>query len=113
MEPAETPRQIGEDDELPDDFGSRIGDTLTFGGSGSYIRTISADQARRQFSPRKLTDLGASDIDRALAFAKGYMTATGELEPEPGSVLDSQPKRRGLNRLIPTGRRARRKRTPP
>jgi hypothetical protein len=40
-----------------------------------------------------------------LAFAKGYLTATGELGPEPGSVLDSRPRRRGLNRLIPTGRR--------
>ncbi len=41
------------------------------------------------------------------------MTATGELGPEPGSVLDSQPRRRGLNRLIPTGRRrAARKRAP-
>jgi hypothetical protein len=110
MEPDQTPRQLGEDDELPDDFGSRTGDTLTF-GSGSYVRTISADQARRQFAPRKLTDLDDGAIDRALAFAKGYMTATGELQPEPGSVLDSRPRRRGLNRLIPTGRRARRKRT--
>jgi hypothetical protein len=110
MEPDETPRQLGEDDELPDDFGSRIGDTLTFGGSGSYIRTISADEARRRLAPRKLTDLDASEIDKAIAFAKGYMTATGELGPEPGSVLDSRPRRRGLNRLIPTGRRARRKR---
>jgi hypothetical protein len=111
MAPDELPRQLGEDDELPD-FGSRIGDTLTF-GSGSYIRAISADEARRQFPPRKLTDLGASDIDKALAFAKGYMTATRELGPEPGSVLDSRPRRRGLNRLIPTGRRrAARKRTP-
>src|SRR6266536_6174192 len=97
MEPDETPRQLGEDDELPDDLGSRIGDTLTFGGSGSYIRAISADEARRRFAPRKLTDLDASEIDKAIAFAKGYMTATGELGPEPGSVLD---RRRGLNRLI-------------
>jgi hypothetical protein len=110
MEPDQTPRQLGEDDELPDDFGSRIGDTLTF-GSGSYIRTVSADEARRRYAPSTPTDLGR-EIDRALAFADGYMTATGELEPEPGSVLDSQPWRRGLNRLIPTGRRARRKRTP-
>jgi hypothetical protein len=108
MEPDETPRQLGEDDELPDDFGSRIGDTLTFGGSGSYIRTISADEARRRLAPRKLTDLDDGAIDRALAFAKGYMTATGELQPEPGSVLDSRPRRRGLNRLIPTGRRRKR-----
>jgi hypothetical protein len=105
MEPDETPRQLGEDDELPDDFGSRVGDTLTFGGSGSYIRTVSADEARRRLAPRKLTDLDTSEIDKALAFAKGYMTATGELAPEPGSVLDSRPRRRGLNRLIPTGRR--------
>src|SRR6266542_1675317 len=111
MAPDELPRQLGEDDELPD-FGSRIGDTLTF-GSGSYIRTISADEASRRLAPRKLTDLDASDIDKALAFAKGYMTATRELGPEPGSVLDSRPRRRGLNRLIPTGRRrAARKRTP-
>jgi len=102
MESDQTPRQLGEDDELPDDFGSRVGDTLTFGGSGSYIRTTSADEARR-LAPRKLTDLDASEIDKAIAFAKGYMTATGELGPEPGSVLDSQPRR--LNRLIPTGRR--------
>src|SRR6266511_250675 len=113
MEPDETPRQHGEDDELPDDFGSRIGDTLTFGGSGSYIRTISADEARRQFGPRKLTDLDDGAIDRALAFAKGYMTATGELDPEPGSVLDSRPRRRGLNRLIPTGRRRAGRKRPP
>jgi hypothetical protein len=105
MEPDEMPRQLGEGDELPDDFGSRVGDTLTFGGSGSYIRTISADEARSRLAPRKLTDLDASEIDKALAFAKGYMTATGELGPEPGSVLDSRPRRRGLNRLIPTGRR--------
>jgi hypothetical protein len=100
----ELPHQLGEDDELPDDFGSRIGDTLTF-GSGSYVRTVSADEARRRLAPRKLTDLDASEIDKAIAFAKGYMTATGELAPEPGSVLDSRPRRRGLNRLIPTGRR--------
>jgi hypothetical protein len=113
MEPDETPRQLGEDDELPDDFGSRIGDTLTFGGQGSYIRTISADEARRRLAPRTRTDLDDGAIDRALAFAKGYMTATGELGPEPGSVLDSRPRRRGLNRLIPTGRRrAARRRTP-
>jgi hypothetical protein len=112
MEPDQTPRQLGEDDELPDDFGSRIGDTLTFGGQGSYIRTISADEARRRYAPRKLTDLDASEIDKALAFADGYMTATGERQPEPGSVLDSRPRRRGLNRLIPTGRRAARKRAP-
>jgi 5-methylcytosine-specific restriction endonuclease McrA len=105
MQPDETPRQLGEDDELPDDLGSRIGDTLTFSGSGSYIRAISADEARRRLAPRKLTDLDASEIDKAIAFAKGYMTATGELGPEPGSVLDSRPRRRGLNRLIPTGRR--------
>jgi 5-methylcytosine-specific restriction endonuclease McrA len=111
MEPDQTPRQLGEDDELPDDFGSRIGDTLTFGGQGSYARTISTDEARR-LAPRKLTDLDASELDKAIAFAKGYMTATGELGPEPGSVLDSRSRRRGLNRLIPTGRRARRRRTP-
>jgi hypothetical protein len=112
MEPDQTPRQLGEDDELPDDFGSRIGDTLTF-GSGSYIRTISAAEARRRFPPRKLTELDPGAIDRALAFADGYMTATGERQPEPGSVLDSRPRRRGLNRLIPTGRRrAGRKRAP-
>jgi hypothetical protein len=102
MESDELPRQLGEDDEPPDEFGSRIGDTLTF-GSGSYIRAISADEACRRLAPRKLTDLDASEIDKALAFAKGYMTATGELGPEPGSLLDSQPRRRGLNRLIPTG----------
>jgi hypothetical protein len=45
MAPDELPRQLGEDDELPDDFGSRIGDTLTF-GSWSYIRAVSADEAR-------------------------------------------------------------------
>src|SRR6266487_2075486 len=113
MEPDQTPRQLGEDDELPDDFGSRVGDTLTFGGSGSYIRAISADEARRRLAPRKLTDLDDGAIDRALAFAKGYMTPIGELGPKPGSVLDSRPRRRGLNRLIPTGRRrAARRRTP-
>jgi hypothetical protein len=80
MEPDQTPRQLGEDDELPDDFRSRVGDTLTF-GSGSYIRTISADEAGRRLAPRKLTDLDASEIDKAIAFAKGYMTATGELDP--------------------------------
>jgi hypothetical protein len=112
MAPDELPRQLGEDDELPDDFGSRIGDTLTF-RSGSYIRTVSADEARRQFGPRKLTDLDDGAIDRALAFAKGYMTATGELGLQPSSVLDSQPRRRGLNRLIPTRRRrAARRRAP-
>jgi hypothetical protein len=100
----ELPRQLGENDELPDDFGSRIGDTLTF-GSGSYIRAISAEGARRRFPQPRLGELDAAAIDRALAFADGYMTATGERQPEPGSVLDSQPRRRGLNRLIPIGRR--------
>jgi hypothetical protein len=37
------------------------------------------------------------------------MIATGELGPEPGSVLDSRPRRRGLNRLIPIGRAARKR----
>jgi hypothetical protein len=100
----ELPRQLGEDDELPDDFGSRIGDTLTF-GSGSYIHAISAEEARRRFPQPRLGELDAAAIDRALAFADGYMTATGERQPEPGGVLDSRPRRRGLNRLIPTGRR--------
>jgi hypothetical protein len=112
MAPDEVPRQLGEEDELSADFGSRTGDTLTF-GSRSYVRAISADEARQWYGPRKLTDLGASDIDKAIAFAEGYMAATGELRPEPGSVLDSQTRPRGLNRLIPTGRRrAARKRTP-
>ena len=97
-------RQLGEDDELPDDFGSRVGDTLTF-GSGSYVRAISAEEARRRFGPSRLGELDAAAIDRALAFADGWMAATGERQPEPGSVLDSRPRRRGLNRLIPTGRR--------
>jgi hypothetical protein len=100
----ELPRQLGEDDELPDDFGSRVGDTLTF-GSGSYVRAISAEEARRRFGPSRLGELDAAAIDRALAFADGWMAATGERQPEPGSVLDSRPRRRGLNRLIPTGRR--------
>jgi hypothetical protein len=104
MEPDEAPHQLGEGDEPPDDLGSRVGDTFTFGGSGA-ISAISADEARRRYPPRKLTELDSGAIDRALAFAEGYMTATGERQPEPGSVLDSQPRRRGLNRLIPTGRR--------
>jgi hypothetical protein len=103
MEPDELPRQLGEDDELPDDFGSRIGDMLTF-RSGAYARVISADEAHRLASGRP-PDLDESGIDRAFAFAEGYMTATGERQPELGSLLDSRPKRRGLNRLIPTGRR--------
>jgi hypothetical protein len=90
----ELPRQLGEDDELPDDFGSRSGDTLTF-GSGSYIRAISAEEAHRRFSRPRLGELDAAAIDRALAFADGYMTATGERQPEPGSVLDSQPRAAG------------------
>jgi hypothetical protein len=48
---------------------------------GPNIRTISADEAGRRLAPRKLTDLDASEIDKAIAFAKGYMTATGELDP--------------------------------
>jgi hypothetical protein len=104
MEPDERPRQLGEEDELPDDFGSRVGDTLTF-GSGSYVRAISAEEARRRFGPSRLGELDAAAIDRALAFADGWMAATGERQPEPGSMLDSRPRRRGLNRLIPTGRR--------
>jgi hypothetical protein len=104
MESDELPRQLGEDDELPDDFGSRVGDTLTF-GSESYVRTISAEEARRRFRPSRLGELDAAAIDRALAFADGWMAATGERQPEPSSVLDSRPKRRGPNRLIPTGRR--------
>jgi hypothetical protein len=112
MEPHERPRQLGEDDELPDDFGSRVGDTLTF-GSGSYVRAISAEEARRFSQPRsRLGELDAAAIDQALAFADGWMAATGERQPEPGSVLDSRPRRRGLNRLIPTGRRRRAVRKP-
>jgi hypothetical protein len=104
MEPDERPRQLGEDDELPDDFGSRIGDTLTF-GSGSYVRAISAEEARRRFGPSRLGQLDAAAIDRALAFADGWMAATGERQAEPAGVLDSRPRRRGLNRLLLTGRR--------
>ncbi|SRR6266540_1261488 len=110
MEPDELPRQLGEDDELPDDFGSRIGDTLIF-RSGVYARVISADDARR-LGLDTLTELHPSEIDRAAVPARGFMAATNQPWPEPGSVLDNRPRRRGLNRLIPTGRRRAARRQP-
>jgi hypothetical protein len=36
------PRYLRQGDELPDDFGTRPGDTLTF-GAGSYIRAFNAE----------------------------------------------------------------------
>ncbi len=40
------PRYLRQGDELPDDFGTRPGDTLTF-GAGSYIRAFSAEEFRQ------------------------------------------------------------------
>jgi hypothetical protein len=100
----ETPRQLGEGNELPEDLGNRLGDTLAF-GSGSYMRTISAEEAYGLVAPKKLTELDPSATDRASAYAEGFMAVTGERQPEAGGVLDSRPRPRGLNRLIRTGQR--------
>jgi hypothetical protein len=85
MHPDELPRQLGEEDELPDDMGTRPGDTLTF-GSGSYIRTLSAEEARQ------LTQQPAE------ALVHGP-EATGLSD----SVMAGQSMPRGLKRLLPAG----------
>jgi hypothetical protein len=40
------PRRLRQGDELPDDFGTRPGDTLSF-GAGSYIRAFEAEEFRQ------------------------------------------------------------------
>jgi hypothetical protein len=83
------PRYLRQGDELPDDFGTRPGDTLTF-GAGSYIRAFSAEEFR-QFT----------DWPDGIVYGRGWHTTT---QPDPSAgLLDERPRRRGLNRLLPTG----------
>ena len=83
----QVPRHRGEDDELPDDFGARPGDTLTF-GSGSFIRTLSSDDAH-QFLQRP---------DPA-AIARAWAASA----PPPDQAPEPRPGPRGLGRLLPAG----------
>jgi hypothetical protein len=91
MGPDELPRHRGEDDELSDDFGTRPGDTLTF-GSGSFIRTLSSDDAH-QFLQRPDPEAIAG-------------TWAGSAPPP-----DEAPERRGLARLPAGWRRGGRRPT--
>jgi hypothetical protein len=83
------PRHLYQGDELPDDFGTRPGDTLTF-SAGSYIRAFSAEEFR-QF------------VDRpsGIIYGRGW-EATSRPDPAAG-LLNERPPRRGLNRLLRTG----------
>jgi hypothetical protein len=89
MPPYNPPRYLRQGDELPDDFGTRPGDTLTF-GAGSYIRAFSTEEFR-QFTNRP----------DGIIYGRGWHTTT-QLDP-PAGLLDQRPRRRGLNRLLPTG----------
>jgi hypothetical protein len=90
MEPDETPRQLGEDDELPDDFGSRIGDTLTF-GSGSYVRAISAEEARRRFGPSRLGELDVTyEMTPADTGKHTFAAVSGHSLDDGATFLDSR-----------------------
>jgi hypothetical protein len=82
-----SPRQLHQGDELPDDFGSRPGDTLTF-GAGSYIRAFNAEEFR-QFTEQP----------KGIIYGRGWDTTA---DP-PTGLLDERPRRRGLNRLLRTG----------
>jgi len=89
MPPYNPPRYLRQGDELPDDFGTRPGDTLTF-GAGSYIRAFSAEEFR-QFTDRP----------DGIVYGRGWHTTT---QPDPpAGLLDERPRRTGLNRLLPTG----------
>jgi hypothetical protein len=94
MPPDNPPRYLRQGDELPDDFGTRPGDTLTF-GAGSYIRAFTAEEFR-QFTARP----------DGIVYGRGWH-ATTQPDP-PAGLLDERPGRRGLNRLLPTGWRRRR-----
>jgi len=87
--PYNPPRHLRQGDELPDDFGTRPGDTLTF-GAGSYIRAFNAEEFR-QFTDRP----------DGVVYGRGWSTTT-QLDP-PAGLLDERPRRRGLNRLLLTG----------
>jgi hypothetical protein len=89
MPPYNPPRYLRQGDELPDDFGTRPGDTLTF-GAGSYIRAFSTEEFR-QFTDRP----------DGIIYGRGWHTTT-QSDP-PAGLLDERPRRRGLNRLLPTG----------
>ena len=89
MGPDDLPRHRGEGDELPDDFGTRPGDTLAF-GSGSFIRTLGSDDAQR-FLQRPDPE----------AIARAW--AASALPPTELAARRTEP--RGLARLLPAGRR--------
>jgi hypothetical protein len=73
---------------------TRPGDTLTF-GAGSYIRAFSTEEFR-QFTDRP----------DGIIYGRGWHTTT---QPDPpAGLLEERPRRRGVNRLLPTGWRRRR-----
>jgi hypothetical protein len=83
------PRRLRQGDELPDDFGTRPGDTLSF-GAGSYIRAFEAEEFR-QFVARP----------EGMIYGRGWQATTRS--DRPTGLLEERPARRGLNRLLPTG----------
>jgi len=94
MQPNELSRHLGAEDELPDDFGTRPGDTLTF-GSGSYVRALSVGEAH-QFTQEP----------HAEALVRGPAPTA-----PPEGVVENRPEPRGLNRPLRRGwRRAGRQR---
>ncbi len=94
MHPHSPPRYLRQGDELPDDFGTRPGDTFTF-GAGSYIRAFDAEEFP-QFTDRP----------DGIVYGRGWDTTT-QLDP-PTGLLEERPRRRGLNHLLPTGWRRKR-----
>ena len=89
MDPDKQPRRLHQGDELPEDFGTRPGDTLDL-GSGSYIRAFSTEEFR-QFAERP----------HGIVYGRGW-DADSRPDQTTG-LLDERPRRRGLNRLLPTG----------
>jgi hypothetical protein len=83
------PRHLRQGDKLPDDFGTRPGDTLTF-SAGSYIRAFGVEEFR-QFTDRPD---GIIHIHGRDAITRRDLRA---------GLLDERPRRRGLNRLLRTG----------
>jgi hypothetical protein len=95
MPPYNPPRHLRQGDELPDDFGTRPGDTLTF-GAGSYIRAFDTEEFR-QFAHHR---------PDGIVYGRGWQPT---IQPgPPAGLLEERPRRRGLNRLLPTGWRRRR-----
>jgi hypothetical protein len=81
MPPYNPPRYLRQGDELPDDFGTRPGDTLTF-GAGPYIRAFNAEEFR-QFTDRP----------DGVVYGRGWHTTT-----------PTRPASRAADRAIPATR---------